>query len=115
MDIISKAAADEALAEAQRKVQRYATTEVDRPDITKLREGDEWFNLDTGRTMVVMSGLYVEKPSTPAPLVGFQDKLDLKATKEQTSDTETVYTDKSDGKKYKMYIKDGQITLEEVA
>jgi len=79
MDVISYSLAAKAFTEADAKIQQYVTDEAGMPTVADLQNGDEWLNTDTGRTMIVFNGVFVEKPSTPAAVVGVQDKLDLKA------------------------------------
>jgi hypothetical protein len=62
MDIISTAVAGKAKKIAESKVQHYVSDEAGRPTIGDLNEGDTWLNTDTGKVMMVYSGLWVEEP-----------------------------------------------------
>ena len=63
MDIISLGAALKAEKIAKTKGQYLITTEANKPDITKLFDGDKWLNTDTSREMVVTGGVYAEVPT----------------------------------------------------
>lgn len=68
MDIISKAAADEALAEAQLKSQHYVSNEAGKIDPATLQAGDTWLNTDANKEMVVFDSMWIEKPTAAVSL-----------------------------------------------
>jgi len=43
-----------------------------------------------------------------------ENRNSIQSIKNQTINTDIVYTDSETGTKYKIYIKDGEVTLEEV-
>jgi len=107
MDIIAYNKGATAQAVAESKVQKYSSTEANRPNVDDINEGDEWFNQDTGRTMMKYNGVLIEQSASQPAILGKADTI-------QDVDTTTKYIDKTSGLAYKIYVDNGNIVLEEL-